>query len=208
MEITAACVLPRSGFGSQPEGDTKMTSQANRMILAALLTGGVALSPLAHADSTDAGDECLAMEETNSSHVNTFDYLDFKVFDKQKWELLHLSHAADVRVHWPDGHVTVGIDTHIADLKGFFVWAPDTQVAEHAVETFGGGAEGDDTGCVGTFTGTFTRPMPIGGGNFIQPTGKSFKINFATVGIWNAEGTMSEEYLFWDNQEFYRQIGL
>lgn len=56
--------------------------------------------------------------------------------------------------------------------------------------------------------GTFTRPMPDGKGGFIQPTGKKYAINMATVGIWNRRGTMDEEFLFWDNQTFYGQIGL
>jgi hypothetical protein len=30
----------------------------------------------------------------------------------------------------------------------------------------------------------------------------------ATIARWNKDGTMDEEYLFWDNQEFMKQIGL
>jgi hypothetical protein len=30
----------------------------------------------------------------------------------------------------------------------------------------------------------------------------------ATVGVWNRRGTMDEEFLFWDNQTFFQQIGL
>jgi len=30
----------------------------------------------------------------------------------------------------------------------------------------------------------------------------------ATVSHWNRQGTMSEEYLFWDNQTYVRQLGL
>jgi hypothetical protein len=30
----------------------------------------------------------------------------------------------------------------------------------------------------------------------------------ATVGHWGADGKMTEEYLFWDNQSFMKQIGL
>jgi hypothetical protein len=30
----------------------------------------------------------------------------------------------------------------------------------------------------------------------------------ATVGLWNRHGVMDEEFLFWDNQSFYQQIGL
>jgi hypothetical protein len=38
--------------------------------------------------------------------------------------------------------------------------------------------------------------------------GKKYAINMATVGIWNSQGVMDEEFLFWDNQTFYQQIGL
>ena len=50
--------------------------------------------------------------------------------------------------------------------------------------------------------------MPIGEGQFIEPTGKSYKLTMATVGHWTDEGVMDEEYLFWDNHAFYKQIGL
>ena len=45
-------------------------------------------------------------------------------------------------------------------------------------------------------------------GKPIQPTGKAFKITMATLGRWNAQGTMDEEYLFWDNATYMTQIGL
>ncbi|NUS52472.1 MAG: hypothetical protein HOQ22_15715, partial [Nocardioidaceae bacterium] len=56
--------------------------------------------------------------------------------------------------------------------------------------------------------GTFSRPMPDGRGGFIQPTGKRYSVNMATIGLWNRRGTMDEEFLFWDNQTFFQQIGL
>jgi hypothetical protein len=55
--------------------------------------------------------------------------------------------------------------------------------------------------------GTFTQPMPIGGGKFIKPTGKAFKLPMCTVGHWK-DGIMFEESLFWDNQTYMNQIGL
>jgi hypothetical protein len=42
----------------------------------------------------------------------------------------------------------------------------------------------------------------------IAPTGKAFKLTMNTVGRWNAQGTMDEEYLFWDNQTYRQQLGL
>ncbi|WP_202919539.1 hypothetical protein [Saccharothrix deserti] len=64
------------------------------------------------------------------------------------------------------------------------------------------------TAVAGVQQGTFTRPMPDGKGGFIQPTGKKYAINIATIGLWNKRGTMDEEFLFWDNQTFSQQIGL
>jgi hypothetical protein len=50
--------------------------------------------------------------------------------------------------------------------------------------------------------------MPVPNGKPIPPTGKAFKISMATIGRWNAQGTMDEEYLFWDNATYMSQIGL
>jgi hypothetical protein len=30
----------------------------------------------------------------------------------------------------------------------------------------------------------------------------------ATVGVWNTNGTMDEEWLFYDNQTYYSQLGI
>lgn len=138
------------------------------------------------------------------ANLANFDDLDYNVFSNQKWTELHRSHSPDVVVHWPDGRTTKGIDKHIEDLKAMFVWAPDTRIKEHPVK-FG---QGEWTAVIGVMEGTFTQPMPIGDGKTIPPTGKAFKIQMATIARWNKEGTMDEEYLFWDNQEFMRQIGL
>jgi hypothetical protein len=136
-------------------------------------------------------------------NLKTFDTLDFDVFSNQKWERLGESHAKNIRVYWPDGHVTVGLARHTEDLKQLFVHAPDTRIKEHPIR-FG---SGNQTAVTGVFEGTFTRPMPDGKGGFIAPTGKAFKLPMATIGIWK-NGVMVEEHLFWDNQTYARQIGL
>jgi hypothetical protein len=138
-----------------------------------------------------------------SKYLQTFDTLDFTVFSNQQWVRLHESHAKDIKVNWPDGHFTLGIDRHIADLKAMFVYAPDTKIKIHPIR-FGAG---NMTCVTGIMTGTFTLPMPIGEGKFIQPTGKSFILPMCTVGIWK-NGVMIEEYLFWDNQTYMNQLGL
>lgn len=136
-------------------------------------------------------------------HLNTFDTLDYTVFSNQQWNRLHESHAKDIRVFWPDGHLAQGMDVHIEDLKKLFVHAPDTRIKQHPIK-FG---SGNFTAVTGVFEGTFTKPMPIGNGKFIQPTGKAFKMPMATIGIWE-NGVMTEEHLFWDNQTYANQLGL
>jgi hypothetical protein len=49
--------------------------------------------------------------------------------------------------------------------------------------------------------------MPTGDGKFIQPTVKKYSINMCTVGHWK-DGVMIEEWLFWDNMTYMKQIGL
>jgi len=138
------------------------------------------------------------------ANLANFDDLDYNVFTGQKWGELHRSHSRDLTVYWPDGHSTKGLDKHIEDLKAMFVWAPDTRIKEHPVKI----GQGEWTSVIGVMEGTFTQPMPIGEGKIIPPTGKPFKIRMATIGHWTPEGIMDAEYLFWDNQEFMKQIGL
>jgi len=136
-------------------------------------------------------------------NLETFDTLDFVVFSNQEWVRLHESHSLDVVVNWPDGHHTNGIDRHIEDLKAMFVYAPDTKIKVHPIK-FGS----DDFTCVtGIMTGSFIKPMPVGNGKFIQPTGKSFSLPMCTVGHWR-DGVMIEEWLYWDGSTYAKQMGL
>ena len=144
-------------------------------------------------------------KETLEKNLMTFDTLDFIVFSNQEWTRLHESHSPDIKVNWPDGHSTTGIEKHLEDLKAMFVYAPDTRVKEHPIRF--GDASGEWTAVTGVFEGTFTKPMPIGNGKFIQPTGKAFSMPMATIGHWK-DGVMIEESLFWDNQTFMNQVGL
>jgi len=141
-----------------------------------------------------------AMIET---YLARFDSLDYDIFSNQKWDLLNVSHADDIVVYWPDGHSTTGIEKHIEDLKAMFVFAPDTKIEEHPIR-FG---SGEWTCVTGVMSGTFSKPMPIGNGKIIPPTGKKFSVPMCTVGHWK-NSKMIEEYLFWDNGEFMKQIGL
>lgn len=133
-----------------------------------------------------------------------FDSLDFDIYSNQKWDLFSISHDENIKVYYPDGSVSVGLyPNHIDALTPMFVFAPDTKIKEHPVR-FG---SGNWTAVIGEMEGTFSHPMPIGNGMSIPPTGKTFKLSMATIGHWK-DGKMIEEYLFWDNQAFMKQIGL
>lgn len=141
--------------------------------------------------------------DEEAANLATFDDLDFRVYTGQKWSDLTKSHDENIVVHWPDGRTTRGLAPHIEDLKAMFVFAPDTRIKEHPVRI----AEDDWTAVTGFIEGTFTEPMPVGGGKTIPPTGKSFRLPMVTIGHWK-NGVMVEEWLYWDNQYFMQQIGL
>lgn len=138
-----------------------------------------------------------------AKNMKTFETADFDVFSNQKWDRLSESHAKDIIVNYPDGHSTKGLAKHIEDIKDMFVYAPDTKIRVHPI----GFGAGDWTCATGIMTGTFSKPMPIGGGKFIPPTGKSFSITLCTIGHWK-DGVMIEESALYDSMTFMKQMGL
>lgn len=132
-----------------------------------------------------------------------FDSLDFEIYSKQQWQDLHISHDSNIVVTYPDGHQTTNLADHIEALKPMFVFAPDTKITEHPIK-FG---SGEYTCVTGVITGTFSKPMPVGNGIMVPPTGKPFRLNMCTVGQWR-DGKMIKETLFWDNAALMQQIGL
>jgi SnoaL-like polyketide cyclase len=144
-------------------------------------------------------------EKIGQDRLTRFDTLDFDVYTNQKWDRLKESHAANILVHYPDGHTTRGLPDHIAAISQTFVFAPDTHIRTHPVRIVS--ASGEWTSVIGVLEGTFTKPMPGPNGTTIAPTGKPFKLQMVTVGHWQG-ATMDEEYLFYDNQAFMKQIGV
>ena len=143
-------------------------------------------------------------KQLTEERLRRFDSLDFQFYSNQMWDSLAISHDANIKVYYPDGTTTTGLfPQHIDMLKPMFVFAPDTKITSHPVK-FG---TGEWTTVIGEMEGTFSKPMPIGNGKTIPPTGKKFKLSMCTVGHWK-DGKMIEEYLFWDNQAFMKQIGL
>ena len=150
-------------------------------------------------------DKYKAAEALTQQRLAMFDTLDYEYYSNQKWDMFKHNHADNIKVIYPDGMVTTGLyPQHIDMLTPMFIFAPDTKIKEHPVR-FG---SGDWTAVIGVMEGTFSKPMPIGNGKTIPPTGKKFKLSMTTLGHWGPDGKMIEEYLFWDNQSFMKQIGL
>lgn len=171
--------------------------------ITALLLAAALIGPSAFASDKKTSD-FAALQKQVQKNLTNFDDLDFNVFSNQKWDELKHSHSKDVKVHWPDGHITIGIEKHIEDLKYLFTYAPDTRIKEHPIRI----GQGEWTAVYGIMEGTFTKPMTTADGKVIQPNGKSFKLPMATISHWTKEGPMDEEYLFWDNATYMAQLGL
>ena len=134
-----------------------------------------------------------------------FDDLDFRVYTGQQWQDAHLSHSQDVIVYWPDGHFTQGLAQHIQDMKYLFTFAPDNRILEHPVRF--GTHEGEWTTVMSWLEGTFTQPMCCDkSGALIPPTGNTYRIPLFTIGHWNADGVMDEEYLSYDSGVLMNQL--
>ncbi|TCJ12198.1 polyketide cyclase [Flaviaesturariibacter flavus] len=143
-------------------------------------------------------------EQLTQERLRRFDSLDFQFYSHQQWDSFAISHDKNIRVIYPDGTVTTGLfPQHINMLTPLFAFAPDTKITSHPVK-FG---TGDWTAVIGEMEGTFSKPMNLGNGKVIQPTGKKFKLTMSTIGHWK-DGKMIEEYLHWDNQTMMKQIGL
>lgn len=208
---TLPFTAPASAHEAMPVNDSE-TSFPVLLTTAVALAGssqsekdGLSVSHPSEVQSRDDADlERYRMaERIAAQNLATFDALDFHVFSNQDWDRLKESHGPDVKVHWPDGHVTNGIERHIADLKNMFTYAPDTRIKVHPIKL----GDGAWTAVVGIMEGTFTASLTTPDGTVIQPTGKSFRLPMATVSHW-ADGVMDEEYLFWDNQSYVDQLGI
>jgi len=141
-----------------------------------------------------------------AKNLANFDDLDFHVYTGQQWENFHKSHGQNIVVHYPDGQTTKGIPDHVKELKFMWTFAPDNRITEHSVRF--GTADAQWTAVMGFLDGTFTKPMVMADGTMIRPTNKKYHLPMATLGRWNKQGVMDEEYLFWDNATLMRQIGI
>jgi SnoaL-like polyketide cyclase len=201
---------------------TRRTRIAVPAIAAVALLGGIAVANggnevVAHASAATTApltrtqllaehrqlQKLLASNAVVRGNLKTFDTLDFEVYSNQRWDRLAESHAPNVKVFYPDGHTTTGLDAHIAELKQLFVYAPDARITEHPI----GFGSGNQTAVTGVLRGTFTEPLPDGKGGVVPPNGRVFALSMATIAVWK-NGLIVEEHLLWDNQSFAKQLGL
>lgn len=182
---------------------TNLKSLTVAIALTIVSFGANAQSKKEISDSKKELQEILKSQKQTEQNLVKFDTLDFVIYSTQNWKRLHESHSKNIKVVYPDGSVTIGLDEHIKQLAPMFTFAPDTKITEHPIR-FG---SGNYTAVTGYIEGTFSKPMQLPDGTFIPATGKKFKLPMCTIGLWK-DGTMYEEQLFWDNQAFMKQIGL
>jgi predicted ester cyclase len=139
--------------------------------------------------------------EENMRLMKTLD----DAWNSQDWDTFSKRHADNVVVRWPGQPPTNGIDAHKKEGEYFFKAFPDNHVQNNPYKVFFG--QGEWTCSIAVFTGTHKGQMMGLDGKTIQPTNKTFKIDFCTVAHWN-NGKIVEENLFYDQVGMMTQLGL
>ena len=143
-----------------------------------------------------------AERATTAKNLQTFDELDLVAFNNRDMALIKKIHAEDVKVYNPDGTITEPMAPHAEELQ-FLFDTFDFTVAEHIV----GFGHGEWTAGISISEGNWVKPITLPDGAVLQPTGKPVSLKIATIARWK-NGRIAEEYLFWDNADWNRQIGL
>ncbi len=144
----------------------------------------------------------IAERAQTKRHLDTFDKLDLVAFNNRDIELIKQIHADDVKVYNPDGTITEPATPHVEELE-FLFETFDFKVAEHILQ-FG---FGEWTAGISVSEGKWIKPITLPNGTVLQPTGKKVSLKIATIARWE-NGRIAEEYLFWDNADWNKQIGL
>lgn len=169
------------------------------LAVATVLALGLGLVSTAYA-------ERVGKNETKEVKANLerFDRLDFDAYSKRKdMKLFKDIHCPDVKVVFPEGRTTVGIEQHLKDIEMFFNGTPDARISSHPI-AFG---SGEWTVATGVMEATFSEPMKLADGKSIPSNGNKVKMPMATIAKWK-KGCIAEEHLFFDNAEYMKQMGL
>lgn len=135
-------------------------------------------------------------------HIALYDELDLVAFNQRNMKRLAELHTEDVLVYNPDGKQTTPYAPHEKELE-FLFEAFDLKIPEHIV----GFGYGEWTAGIANIEGKWVKPITLPDGTRFEPTGKSVRLKVATIARWENE-RIAEEYLFWDNADWNRQIGL
>jgi len=156
------------------------------------------------AGATQAAESKKGKHDQVQANLKRFDQLDFEAYSERKnMKLFKEIHCLDVKVVFPDGRTTEGIEQHVTDINGLFNGTPDSRITAHPI-SFG---SGEWTVTTGVMEATFSEAMKLPDGKTIVPTGKKVKMPMATIARWK-NGCIAEEHLFWDNAEYMKQLGL
>lgn len=109
--------------------------------------------------------------------------------------------ASDYVLHGPDG------DVDLAGLKGFFagmrVAFPDFACERLAI------VEQDNLiACRTVMTGTFLRPLEGTAVGTVQPNGRQVQRHVMNIFRYDDDGRLAEEWVQYDNQSFFQQLGV
>ena len=137
-----------------------------------------------------------------AKHLEIFDELDLVAFNNRDMKRIKQIHADDVKVYNPDGTITEPMPPHADELQ-FLFDTFDFKVEKHIV----GFGFGEWTAGISISTGKWLKPITMPDGTVLQPTGKPVSVKIATIARWEND-RIAEEYLFWDNADWNRQIGL
>ena len=149
-------------------------------------------------------EEYKKAEKIVKYNLKRFGQLDLVAFNTRDWDMIKDIHHENVVAYGADDHKSNGmVPEHEWDLKFLFETFPDYKINEHLIK-FG---SGEWTAGLSSATGTFTEPMKLRDGTVIQPTGKSFELKAITLARWE-NGRIMEEYIYWDNNHLFEQLGI
>jgi ketosteroid isomerase-like protein len=127
-------------------------------------------------------------------------------FNRRDLDAMDALHHPEVVCYVTGSHEpTSSLPPHHKVVEDVIRAFPDVHVHNDPYPVqFGQGAW---TTVISKMTGTFTGELYGPDGQPIQPTGKSFEVNFTTIGKWDAD-QLVEEWVFWDSALLAQQIGL
>lgn len=166
-----------------------------------LMCGLVACAGMvAGCNSTDTSN---SKDAEGKANLEKFDKVDESFSQRKDMKLFRELHCADVKVFFPDGRTTVGVDQHVQDIEGMFNGTPNLRVTSHPVKV----GSGEWTAVTGIGEATFSEPMKLPDGSSIPPTGKTGQILMATFARWS-NGCIAEEHLYFDGATYMKGLGL